>query len=126
MRKALGEDVLETSGAGYVLRVHDGELDVWRFEQLVDQGRRTLAAGDPARAATFLRHALALWHGPALADVMYEAFAQAEAARLEELRLRCLEARSMPTSRLVGTRTWSASSSCWQISTAIASGYGRS
>ena len=93
LRKALGEDVLETSGAGYVLRVHDGELDVWRFEALVDQGCRTLGAGDPARAATFLRHALALWHGPALADVMYEAFAQAEAARLEELRLRCLETR---------------------------------
>jgi DNA-binding SARP family transcriptional activator len=93
LRKALGEDVLETSGAGYVLRVHDGELDVWRFEQLAEKGRRTLGAGDPARAATFLRHALALWRGPALADVIYEAFAQAEAARLEELRLRCLETR---------------------------------
>ena len=57
------------------------------------KGARALAAGDPARAATALRHALALWRGPALADVMYEAFAQAEAARLEELRLRCLEAR---------------------------------
>ena len=54
---------------------------------------RRLAAGDPARAATLLRHALALWRGPALADVMYEPFAQAEAARLEELRLRCLEAQ---------------------------------
>lgn len=93
LRKALGEDVVETSGAGYVLRVHDGELDVWRFEELVAKGRRTLGAGDPARATTYLRHALALWHGPALADVMYEAFAQAEAARLEELRLRCLETR---------------------------------
>ena len=93
LRKALGEDVLETSGAGYVLRVREGELDLWRFERLVGQGRQGLAAGDPARAATALRHALALWRGPALADVMYEAFAQAEAARLEELRLRCLEAR---------------------------------
>jgi hypothetical protein len=40
-----------------------------------------------------LGRALALWRGPALADVMYEPFAQAEAARLEELRLGCVEAR---------------------------------
>jgi DNA-binding SARP family transcriptional activator len=93
LRKALGEDVLETSGVGYVLRVGEGELDVWRFERLVGQGRRALAAGEPARAATLLRQAVDLWRGPALADVMYEAFAQAEAARLEELRLRCVEAR---------------------------------
>ena len=93
LRKALGVDVLETSALGYVLRVGDGELDVWRFEHLVAEGRQALAAGDPMRAATLLRHALALWRGPALADVMYEPFAQAEAARLEELRLCCIEAK---------------------------------
>jgi DNA-binding SARP family transcriptional activator len=93
LRKTLVDDVLETRAPGYVLRVEEGEFDVWRFEHLAAQGRRALAAGDPARAATSSRHALALWRGPALADVMYEPFAQAEAARLEELRLCCVEAR---------------------------------
>lgn len=93
LRKTLGVDVLETRALGYVLRVGDGELDVWRFEHLVAEGRQALAVGDPTRAATLLRHALALWRGPALADVMYEPFAQAGAARLEELRLTCIEAK---------------------------------
>jgi DNA-binding SARP family transcriptional activator len=93
LRKTLGVDVLATSAQGYVLRVDEGQLDAWRFEQLVAQGRQAQAAGDPARAATVLRRALALWRGPALADVMYEPFAQAEAARLEEVRLGCVEAR---------------------------------
>ena len=93
LRKTLGVDVLETRALGYVLRVGDGELDVWRFEHLVAEGRQALAVGDPTRAATLLRHALALWRGPALADVMYEPFAQAGAARMEELRLTCIEAK---------------------------------
>jgi DNA-binding SARP family transcriptional activator len=93
LRKTLGDDVLETRAPGYALEVKEGELDVWRFDHLAAQGRHALATGDPARAATLLRHALALWRGPALADVMYEPFAQAEAALLEEQRLCCVEAR---------------------------------
>ena len=93
LRKTLGDDVLETRTPGYVLHVEKGQLDVWRFEHLAARGRRALGAGDPARATTSFRHALALWRGPALADVMYEPFAQAEAARLEELRLCCVEGR---------------------------------
>ena len=45
------------------------------------------------RAAAKLREALALWRGPALADLAYESFAQVEIARLEELRLAVLEQR---------------------------------
>jgi Bacterial transcriptional activator domain/SIR2-like domain len=44
------------------------------------------------RAAS-LRDALALWRGPALAEFEYEAFAQDEIRRLEELRLTTLEDR---------------------------------
>ena len=40
-----------------------------------------------------LAEGLALWRGPALADWRYEAFAQAEAGRLDELRLACVEER---------------------------------
>src|SRR5262249_11787071 len=56
-------------------------------------GREATAAGNAALAASLFRRALALWRGPALQDVAYEAFASAEAHRLEDLRLEGLEAR---------------------------------
>ena len=40
-----------------------------------------------------LRSALALWRGPALADLAGEEFTQGEIRRLEELRLDALEGR---------------------------------
>jgi Bacterial transcriptional activator domain len=40
-----------------------------------------------------LREALALWRGPALADLAFESFAQPAIARLEELRLVAIEKR---------------------------------
>ena len=45
-------------------------------------------AGEPPSA----RHSH-LWRGPALVDFAHEPFAQAEIARLEELRLTAIEAR---------------------------------
>ena len=48
---------------------------------------------DEETAATILREALGLWRGPALADLAYEPFAQAEIRRLEELRQGALEER---------------------------------
>jgi DNA-binding SARP family transcriptional activator len=93
LRQLLGPGVLETRAPGYLIRVEDGELDAQRFEGLLAQGKHALTTGDPGHAAALLRRALALWRGPALADVMYEPFAQAEAGRLEELRLSCLEER---------------------------------
>ena len=74
-------------------RVEDGELDVDRFERLVGGGAQALARDRPADAAARLREALALWRGPPLADVAYEAFAQPEIARLEERRIAALEQR---------------------------------
>jgi DNA-binding SARP family transcriptional activator len=96
LRRALGErDAarLETCGHGYVLRVERGELDVERFEQLVRAGSEALSRDEPAAAAARLREALALWRGPALADVAYESFAQPVIAQLEERRLVALEQR---------------------------------
>ena len=84
---------LLTRGRGYLLAVEDGELDLDRFERLVDEGSGALASDRPADAARSLREALALWRGPPLADVAYEAFAQAEIARLEERHLAALEQR---------------------------------
>ena len=55
-------------------------------------GRRGRAGPAPAAAAPLLREALGLWRGPALAEFADQPWAQAEAARLEELRLAAVEA----------------------------------
>ena len=89
LRKKLGDGRLATQAPGYVLRVEPAELDLARFEQLVDEARRAT----PATAAEKLRQALALCRGPPLADLAYEPFAQTEIARLEELRLAALDQR---------------------------------
>jgi DNA-binding SARP family transcriptional activator/class 3 adenylate cyclase len=94
LRKALGaEDRLQTQPSGYVLRVARGECDRDRFEQLYADARRLLEQERAGEAAKLLREALALWRGPPFSEFRYEPFAQAEIARLEELRLGCLEAR---------------------------------
>ena len=84
---------LVTRPPGYLLRVTANELDVLVFEQLVSAGREAIAAGDPARAVGLLEQSLALWRGPALADLGDGGFASAERARLEEERLAALESR---------------------------------
>jgi DNA-binding SARP family transcriptional activator len=93
LRKALPQDVLTTRSPGYVVRVEPDELDLHRFERLVDEGRSLLARGLAADASERLRDALSLWRGPALADFAYESFAQPAIARLEEIRLAALELR---------------------------------
>ena len=94
LRKALGDPAsLTTHGHGYSLALTAEELDASRFAALLEDGRRTLAAGDPDRAASTLDSALAQWRGPALADFTYATWAQAEIARLEELRLAAREER---------------------------------
>jgi DNA-binding SARP family transcriptional activator len=93
LRRALPEDVLVTLGEGYALRVDRDQLDLHRFERLVARGGEALEGGDPRHAASTLREALALWRGPALADFLYEPFAEVAIVRLEELRLAALELR---------------------------------
>ena len=95
LRKALeqgGFSRLRTRAPGYVIELETDELDLARFERLVERARGEIAASPQAAAAT-LREALALSRGPALADFAFEPFAQAPAARLEELRLATLEKR---------------------------------
>jgi DNA-binding SARP family transcriptional activator len=89
LRKTLGPEVLETKPPGYRVRVRPSELDLDRFRVLLESAR----GSEPAERAEKLRHALALWRGPALADFAFEAFAQPHIAHLEELRLATLEER---------------------------------
>jgi DNA-binding SARP family transcriptional activator len=91
-RGAPGE-LLITRAPGYMLRVEAGQLDAERFERLLADGGRAREAGESPAAAGLLRDALALWRGDALADFIYEPFAQSEIARLEELRTVALEER---------------------------------
>jgi hypothetical protein len=78
---------------GHTLKLGPRELDATAFTERVKHGSRALHAGEPVIAAEFLRAALAMWRGPAYADVAHEPFAQVAAGRLEELRLIALEAR---------------------------------
>jgi DNA-binding SARP family transcriptional activator len=81
--------LLVTTAPGYVLRLGPDQLDLYRFERLVEEAE----SAEPSMAAEKLREALALWRGPALSDFAYEPFAQAAISRLEELRLLALEKR---------------------------------
>jgi DNA-binding SARP family transcriptional activator/tRNA A-37 threonylcarbamoyl transferase component Bud32 len=92
LRKALGAERLEGSRAGYRLRAEPSELDATRFQSLVRDARRLLPIDAQAAVGAFDR-ALALWRGPAFADLATEPSLRAEAARLEELRLGALEDR---------------------------------
>jgi len=89
LRKVLDQGRLTTHAGGYVLHVEPDEFDVARFERLAAEA----GSAAPSRAAPKLREALALWRGPALADLAYEGFAQPEIARLEEMRLAVLVLR---------------------------------
>ena len=89
LRRVLGPEAVATRPPGYVLRVDENAIDVRRFERLLREARPLPLA----ERALALRDALGLWQGPALADFAFEAFAQAEIARLEELRFGAVEDR---------------------------------
>lgn len=78
---------LLTHPTGYRLRVDPEELDTLRFERMVDAARPALDAGSALRGYQLASDALALWHGPALADAAHLDAARGEITRLEELRL---------------------------------------
>ena len=89
LRRVLGKRRLETKAPGYLLCVRNDELDLYRFEMLRKQAKDV----DAKTASTLLHEALALWRGPPLGEFAYDGFAGLEIARLEELRLICLEER---------------------------------
>jgi DNA-binding SARP family transcriptional activator len=95
LRRALGPagDLLVTRPPGYALALTPEQLDLRRFERLVEEGERSLRGEDAAAAAESLRAALDLWRGPPLADFRYMPFAQDAIARLEELQLAAIELR---------------------------------
>jgi predicted ATPase/DNA-binding SARP family transcriptional activator len=94
LRALVGEGVVQSRSHGYVLEVDADRVDAHRFERLLGEGREARTRGDPSSAAARLREGLTLWRGSALTDFVDEPFADAEAARLEELRLEAIEERA--------------------------------
>ena len=82
---------LRSSGSGYRLEIDARRVDAHRFDELVAQARQALAGDSPEVASRLLGQALALWRGPALADLADRSFARAEATRLDEARLEVIE-----------------------------------
>jgi len=93
LRSALGGNMLFARPPGYAIDIEAELVDAWRFERLYREGRDALARGAAGLAADRLGTALALWHGPAFADVRDGGVIADEARRLDELRLAALEDR---------------------------------
>jgi WD40 repeat protein/DNA-binding SARP family transcriptional activator len=87
LRKLVGAAAIVTEPEGYRLVLPVDDVDAQRFEHLVQRSRELLTLGEPERAAHVVAEALALWRGPALAELDGWSPARIEAARLEDLRL---------------------------------------
>lgn len=85
--------VLRTCGRGYLLDSRAVEVDVHRFSERAVAGWQALDRGDPHSAVHEFEGALALWRGPAYAEVADTAYVRPDVARLEELRLSVVEGR---------------------------------
>ncbi|MFF5658997.1 AfsR/SARP family transcriptional regulator [[Kitasatospora] papulosa] len=80
--------VLVTQGTGYLLRLPREAVDAHRFQDALTAARRS-----PDTAAG-LGETLALWRGPAYADLPGSSWVEHERLRLEELRLQAVELRA--------------------------------
>ncbi|MFI8099701.1 AfsR/SARP family transcriptional regulator [Streptomyces sp. NPDC086023] len=81
LRRTLGHTAVGSAAGGYRLDAAREDVDLYRFEQLVTAAG---TAPGPAEAAALYDRALALWRGPALADLPDRS---AEAARWDAVRL---------------------------------------
>ncbi|MCP2245072.1 DNA-binding transcriptional activator of the SARP family [Lentzea aerocolonigenes] len=79
LRKIVGSRLLSRA-PGYLMSIDPAELDLTRFTELLDVARRE-------RTPQRYREALALWRGPALADLAASGLLRGVVAQLEELRL---------------------------------------
>ena len=86
LRRALGTDAIHTTALGYQVPVDQLDLDTVEFERLVARGREFLALNQPERAATTFSAALALWRGDPFPELDDWEPAQAQAARLLDVR----------------------------------------
>ena len=87
----LGDGCVRSEPPGYLLDAEPGSVDCGRFEALLAEA--ALATSAPT-GAVLLDEALDLWRGRAYEEFADRPFAQAEAVRLDELRLAAIEDRA--------------------------------
>ena len=87
--KAQPGALLQRFGSGYRFAIEPEAVDAHRFKRLIDESR---GAPEEVRAVK-LSAALSLWRGPALADFVYQPFAQRAITALEDLRIQATEDR---------------------------------
>jgi DNA-binding SARP family transcriptional activator len=95
-----GASLIETRAPGYLLRTEFGQVDLQSFQRLMGEGRAALREDDHERARASGEAALALWRGPALAQLRDGLVINDYANWLEELRLECTELLVEATLRL--------------------------
>lgn len=66
LRRALGEEVIETIGRSYILRAGPKQLDLLRFNELLSRAANASAAEDAQQA---LENAIGLWRGTPLSNI---------------------------------------------------------
>ncbi|MDQ1710528.1 MAG: hypothetical protein QOG49_1913, partial [Frankiaceae bacterium] len=94
VRRALGSaDLVAMRPPGYVLLLDEGNIDVYRVDRCIAAARAAVARGDLEQAVAQFAEAESLWRGPALADFLYDDFAQPHIIRLDEIRLSLIEDR---------------------------------
>src|SRR6266702_1248173 len=93
LRKSIGAvgARIRTSSGGYLFEAADEEIDLRNFDRLRGRAELALRAGDVESAGGMLDRALALWRGPALADVASDALRRDRCPALEEQRLHVVE-----------------------------------
>ncbi|MGW0522172.1 BTAD domain-containing putative transcriptional regulator [Crossiella sp. NPDC003009] len=94
IRQAMAQpSLIATTEHGYRLDLDPEQLDLFRLRGLIASAERARAAEDREGERAHLAEALALWRGPALADIPSEPLRQTDGARLAEQRLVILERR---------------------------------
>jgi predicted ATPase/DNA-binding SARP family transcriptional activator len=88
LRRALGPELVATVPGGYRLELPAVEVDAARAATRLAEAEQE---ADPAAARELVGQALALWRGPALADVRRLPFAQAAVDRLDDQRACAVE-----------------------------------
>lgn len=101
LRASLGRDTIQATPSGYRLAISPEQVDTHHFAHLTTEAAKRLSPAahlsasacspDAAEAVRLLEEALALWRGPALADLAGSPVAAAEVARLDGLRLTATE-----------------------------------
>lgn len=90
--RACGADLLATHPGGYVLTAPRDDVDIFRFQHLMERGRQALRRSQPA-AADLLHQALNIWKGPMPADLAAGPSLHGLSVYLEEQRLEALSLR---------------------------------